>query len=189
MKKFITITLTLALVLSLSVPVFAADNERQTKVSFTYDAPEPIYTVTIPATITLLSLDNPVMLAVEASNVENLGDKVIAVTYEDASMAVIPYYSTASNCFAISTPNATGQYYGSLGFGINYPDSMGISETLIPGTCLLEFDSNGTLYGISFWIVTDENSISAEDFDATRVLPNSEYTGWMTFGIKLVDAD
>ena len=181
MKKLITIILTLALVMSLSVPVFAADDERQTNVSFTYDAPTPSYTVTIPAEITL-SLDGPVSLAVEASNVENLGGRKIVVTHEDSSKAVIPYSMYTNERLAVSNANANGQYYSILGF------SIGNSQLTLPdqGSVLLEFETNETKY-LNFVMVTDAFS-SAEDFDATRILPNSPYTGWITFGIKLVDA-
>ena len=81
MKKFITITLVLALVLTMFVPALAAgETEAKTNLSFTYSVSEPTYTVTIPGE---LALDiGYTEMFIEASGVDNLGEKSIYITFE-----------------------------------------------------------------------------------------------------------
>jgi len=185
MKKFAIIILALALVLSLSVPVFAADNERQTKVSFSYTPPAPSYTVSIPATIEL-ELDEYVSLDVTVSDIENLGNKKIAITLDDALTGDVSWCpdNVYHDFLIVSNPGVAGDYYTTLGYEFSSAQTGNSGSRLWHAT-LLEFEYDDTL-SFDIWLYTDADVYNV---DTSRIFPNSPYTGWITFGIKVVDAD
>ena len=191
MKKFIPLILALALVLSLSVPAFAID-ERDVEVTFTYDIPEPKYYIIIPSSIEL-SLNGPVNLPVTAEGVASLEGRKIAISVSDALFGIITYdHQERSDMLIVQNEQATDPYCAALGYVIDgqvgtiqYKDS-GIGRTLLRFT---EEETQNLSFKMYLGYYEDDN----HDFDfpawgalkPSMIYPNSKYTGWVTFGIKV----
>ena len=191
MKKFITIILTLALVLSLSVPVFAAENptEAKTELWFTYTVPEPVYTVTIPATINL-KLNEGGHLDVTVSDIENIGNKKISITLEDALTGRPDFFSSSPihDYFVLRNKDVSENstlydgYYRDIGYIIWTPSNGGLNYLPNYDWELMQFAENETKQ-LGFGILPYNGD---DELDVSKLLPNSPYTGYIVFGIKLV---
>ena len=191
MRKFTIIFIILALVLSLSVPAFAYESGDKVEVSLFRRAAGPSYTVSIPATIVLTLNEEGVDLPVVVTDLENLGNKAVAITYENALRMVIPYSWYDNPRFAVVNFDVTSaEYYSVLGYGIRdaYNGVGSYSEGFGPGRELMRFTANGTQY-LGFRIVTDKTAAHASAFDVNKILSGSAYEGYIVFGIKLIDAD
>ena len=175
MRKFLTIILALALVMSLcAVPAFAAnETSGQTDLTFTYTAPEPTYTVTIPASLDLAFGDN--YLDITVSDTANLGGSAIAVTFEGTQDFdyVAPLGRPAYYTHLWLDGEDNGNYvqydlYDAFMNQIDNPSRSGIS--------LAEFGEPGTQ---AIKIVVPEDQPDAMTQDAS-------YSGYITFGIQVI---
>jgi len=177
MKKLSTIILALALVLALSVPALAAgETELKTNLSYTYIVPEPTYTVTIPGTLEL-NIEYT-ELFIEASNVDNLGNKSIYVTFERTQMERPDEGFFALELYAIGAEQQYISYglYNAWGefMECEYEDIIR-HDTLQPGQVFAIFGENGTQM-IQTYINPDW---------LKYVDPNVTYSGYIIFGISL----
>ena len=187
MRKFTIIFVLLALVLSLSVPAFAYESGDKVEVSLTRRAAEPKYYVSIPASIELKLYEN-VYLDVTASDIANLGNKKVAITLDDA---LVGHPSNlpggySDTIFIVKHISASDPYpyYEALGYYIYGEIANGhmLSDPMF-NLSLLEFTEDNTKQ-IMFYI----GEISGDyPIDPSLILTNSSYTGWVIFGIKLVD--
>jgi len=187
MKKFASVILVLALALSLSIPAFAEtytyiDGDKpEVEVFFTLELPAPTYTVDIPATIAL-ELDEMVSLPFQVLGLdkEALSGRKIVITMEDASTG---NGWSSNEQFALHNTAVTGdEYYKTLGYRVWEPDMSGFSYSLIEGWILMEFTDNGTQY-LGFRLV---NFVSSSIIELSKISPVGKYTGYITFGIKVV---
>ena len=179
MRKVTIIFIILALVLSLTVPAFAADQTRETIVTLTFEVAEPKYTVEIPASIEL-DLDEAVYLPVTVNGAETLSGRTVVIKIADAVNGKVSYYSGYSDdCFIVENITATGSYYKTIGYSITNPETYsGVANISgISDWKACEFTEDGTK-NLDFLVMQD-------NFDPNLVLPNSKYTGWVTFGISL----
>ena len=209
MKKYITLILALALVMSLSVPVFAVGPGDKVEVGFTFEVNEPKYTVEIPAVIEL-ELGETVNLPVTATvyTPELLVGRKIVLTLEDAAVGDIKSFfpegsSPAEYCawddyLVVRNDSAPAGYYKTLEYliygeidNIDEPHNLGSSAAiwLMQGWKFFEFTASGTK-NLGFECIGpsagfDDSEGNSVWFDAGKVYPNSTYTGWVTFGIKL----
>jgi len=202
MKKFASIILVLALMLSLSVPAFAVGPGDKVEVGFTYEVVEPKYMVEIPAGIEL-KLNQTVFLPVTVSGgaTETLEGRKIVITLEDALAGASLYSGTAlygdgvlhTDDFMIVKNNyAKEGYYDTLAYYISSP--MWIDGTISAGTVhldigkpLLQFSEDGVKnldFSLIPGIATDDGVI---ELDPALIYPNSRYTGWIVFGVKIVN--
>jgi len=178
MKKFLTIILALALVMSLSVPVFAANpTSGKTDLSIIIETPQPTYTVSIPSALDLQLGGN--QLIITASDIEDLGGKRIAVSFEGNGN--IATYFGPSTYLALAYEEDHTTYYVDYGISINgVPQSSGPPYFLSLGHVLMYFSGNGGPdFGDEVWLYIDPNL-------ANSVKPDVQYTGIIFFGIKLV---
>jgi len=171
MKKYLSIILALALVLSLSVPVFAAnESSAQTDLSFTAELAAPSYTVTIPSSLNLNLGDT--YLPIEISEVENIDNKAVVVTFEGTQQ------SAGVNQFItlLEPPKGvlSGIYYGI--YDINNLRIGGGSNVISAGLYLVAMNGEGEA-NIRINIPTDTPDI----------VPGATYQGHIVFGIKLVE--
>ena len=218
MKKFITIILALALVMSLSVPVFAAPNqtEAQTNLSFAYEAVEPVYTVTIPGTLSLGFGDN--YLPIEVSDTANLNNKSVAITFEGTQTeADFPQFAYTHYALILVNPNKNipvlystldhddfityrlfdefgDRFYGDLG-GVTCPSVFRQFVYALTHSAFLNqsgdpLDSRGILAKYDKDGVKNLKIVIENDglyYNSPDYLtPNVTYTGYIIFGIKLV---
>ena len=165
MKKLTAIILALALMLCLSVPAFANTYDEgasggDTTLNYKYK-PAPVYTVTIPGTLSLNDGDNQLELKVSDSKYLIDNEKIVVITAagtQETDNALVLVCDTA----------ASGK------------------ETIPYGL----FDSKGTLVGIGATLATFggngiENikiQINGAGADIEAFKP---YTGTLTFGIAL----
>ncbi|MCL2678756.1 MAG: hypothetical protein FWF18_00405 [Dehalococcoidia bacterium] len=212
MKKFASVILALAFMLSLSVPAFAAGPGEKIEVGFTYEVSEPKFTVEIPAGIELVlggTVDLPVTVSGGAT--ETLDGRKIAITLEDAAVGDIktffpdgvePGESSAYDDFlVVRNDSAPAGYYKTLMYDIRGeisnsdathgpPYSGNIAGFLISGWKFFEFTEDGTK-NLRFRLWSTHGMRDSEDntvwFNASKVYPNSKYTGWIVFGVKIVD--
>ena len=213
MKKYITLILALALVMSLSVPAFAEGETvgpgDKVEVGFTFEVNEPKYTVEIPAVIEL-ELGEMVNLPVTTTiyNPELLVGRKIVLTLEDALAGDIkscfPDGSSPAEIHAwddflvVRNDSAPAGYYKTFMYTIK-GDIMNIDElhnygataanNLSHGWKFFEFTVSGTK-NLGFWCLGPGDGWNDSEgnlvmFDTGKIYPNSAYTGWVTFGIKL----
>ena len=189
MKKYVSFILSLVLVLNLSVLIFAGPDNRQTNLSYIFDkddVPVPIYTVVIPATLELKLYDDVKLIVnvTEMQEVRNMGMK-IEITLEDALIDITHWNSSNPRFFVVKNPYTTGYYYESLNYRITTPyfDSTNLPHGIdgAIGAKLLEFKEEDS-QPITF------SKLMNSFVDPNKINPNSPYTGWIIFGIKLVDA-
>ena len=181
MKKALVIILALALVMGLSAPALAAE-ERQTELHFYYDAPDPLYYVTISDSLVMHFGDNYLDISVEGT--ENLGSKKVTITFEETQdiSYIIDLEDGPHQLYNNSLwPNGVYNYdmytvyyeiYDYLG---NINDLFFNRHRSLPGTVLAEFTGDGDC---SLRLVIDEN------FNV-QFHPNTPYVGYITFGISL----
>ena len=177
MKKFLIFTLALALLMSLSVPVFATEYDEtdtggQTNLTFTA-APEPTYTVTIPASLTLSIGDNP--LAFEVSDSANLGGQEVVITFEKTQFYI------SGDTFANAQIDGTGvsiyyDLYDMNGTKVSYLDFG--SNVIDLNTQLAAFDTDGTE---NIKLVLHSTVIGGAPIPVGMA-----FTGFIVFGIALV---
>ena len=177
MKKFITITLALALVFTLFVPALAAnETEAQTNLSFTYSVSEPTYTVTIPGELQL-NIEYTDMF-IEVSDVDNLGDKSIYVTFEGTQFERSEEFYALYLDTDVNTPQRYLAYelYDVWGghMGCEYNGDLNYN-TLQQGQVFAIFGENGTQM-IQTYI---------DPYWQTIIEPNVTFTGYIIFGISL----
>ncbi|MCL1816866.1 MAG: hypothetical protein FWG43_04615, partial [Clostridiales bacterium] len=211
-KKYITLILTLALVLSLFVPAFAegaVGSGDMVEVGFTFEVNEPKYTVEIPAVIEL-ELGETVNLPVTATiyNPELLVGRKIVFTLEDAVVGDIksffpdgvePAEIHAWNDFlVVKNDFAPSGYYKTLcymvsGEILNYDALHGYESPAanwyMHGWKFFEFTESDTK-NLGFWCPGPTNGFHDSEgnvvwFNVSKVYPNSQYSGWVTFGIRL----
>ena len=194
MKKYITLILALALVMSLSVPAFAEGETvgpgDKVEVGFTFEVNEPKYTVEIPAVIEL-ELGGVVNLPVTVSGgaTETLTGRKIVLTLEDALNGDISYLPDGvhphHDWLIVENNSTPSGYYKSLWYVIISNET--VSDRLEPGKTLLEFTVDGEKDLVFYMPEGILGSVDGDayDLDAGKVYPNSTYTGWVTFGIKL----
>jgi len=173
MKKALIIILALALVMGLSAPAFAAEDVfRPTELYFYYDAPEPIYSVTIPDGLHLDYGDNHLEIVVES--VDDLMGKVVTITFEGTQL----YYEDLEAFGAILWPN--GEYEGD---SVSYEIRDSLGRQLGSLESANGYPAGGVLAEFS------ENSVQAINLHVyqvqSHVKPNVEYTGYIVFGISL----
>ena len=177
MKKFITITLALALALALFVPALAAnETEAQTNLSFIYSVSEPTYTVTIPGTLEL-NIEYT-ELFIEASEVDNLGDKSIYVTFEGTQMEtpLEGFFFLELDTKEVEEKYLSYELYDSWGqcMMCDYYDGV-YSNILQQGQVFAIFGENSTQMIQTFinpdWL--------------NYIAPNVTYSGYIIFGISL----
>jgi len=177
MKKFASVILVLALMLSLSVPVFAVGPGDKVEVGFTYEVVEPKFMVEIPATIELeLGINVPFPISV--SNVAYLNGRKIVVSVEDAltgSSSWLPGGST--NLFIVENRDAPGDYYETLCYMVDHTSGV------VPASLQKIFTEDGTK-DFLFSLLSQSGIYSV---DPALIYPNSRYTGWVVFGVKVVD--
>ncbi|MCL2678757.1 MAG: hypothetical protein FWF18_00410 [Dehalococcoidia bacterium] len=201
MKKFASVILALAFMLSLSVPVFAAGPGEKIEVGFTYEVSEPKYTVEIPARIELDVKEWVAFpITVSGGATETLNGRKIAITLEDAAVGNIKSYfpdgvepgasAAYDDFFVVSNADAPNGFYKTLRYHIIHeismiPSSIGRLER---GFTFFEFTEDGTK---SLWFVLTYGALDSEDnlvpFYASKIYPNSQYSGWIVFGVKIVD--
>jgi len=163
MKKLLTLTLALALMLCLSVPVFAADETSgKTDLTMTYAASAPTYTVTIPATLTIPLNNIGADMDITVSDSADLGGKNVVITYDEAEW--------------LYNNNATGSQYKTITFKV----LVGAAEKRLDDT-IFTFSADGTK---TIKVVIGDADVISNP--ATYVMPNSPYTGSITFGIGLL---
>ena len=197
MKKFCAIVLTLMLIACLAAPIYAAEPQTQaTELSFTYKPAEPSYTVSIPGELAMEFGYNK--LAIEVSDMGDLGNKVISVTVSDT---FCHYHYTGEPEFTHLIPALTYHHNA----GLEVPDNK-VYSILYD---LYDSEHNSLKYDLSpdkeypevtpKWAVPkdmilakfakegmqiiqlklDENTWEGE------LLPDVVYTGTIEFGIKL----
>jgi len=185
MKKALIIILALTLVMSLSVTAFAAEDDyRQTNLNFYYSVYEPTYSVTIPSAIDLF-LDEIILNNITATDVSNLNGKTIAISVEDALNGDVSWFDVNEyhDYLIVENLEATGRYYTTLAIEI-----LGELNTFTrlgdfaDGRLLFEFTEDDTK-DIGFSVLT---SVAPYQLDPGLIFPNSLYTGYIIFGIKLV---
>ena len=172
MKKLLTIALALALALALFVPALAAnETEAQINLSYTYSVPEPTYTVTIHGNMDL-SLDYENFLEISVTDVMNLGGKSIEISLVDASTQ----YDGVSYLLALYNDHVTRPYEPYLRYELK-TDLSDYDSLPKPG----QYNVLG-IYSdemVDFYTIRISNSIN-------EIMPNSEYSGYIVFGIRLV---
>ena len=185
MKKALTIMLALALVLSISAPAFAAEDDyRQTNLNFYYSVSEPTYSVTIPSSMDLF-LDIVTLSNVTVTDVTNLNGKTIAITVEDATNGDVSWFDVNEHHDYLIVENleATGKYYKTLAIAvIGELNTITRLGEFTDGRLLFEFTEDDTK-DIGF---TALSSVAPYQLDPGLIYPNSYYTGYIIFGIKLV---
>ena len=191
MKKYLSIILALVLILSLSVPALALeDDQRQTELSFYYYAEyEPVYYVTIPDALGLDAGDNYLEISACGENIDN---KMVLVTFEGTQSWVGTEYSyTYYNLLlwrngepaAYETDTLFYDLYAANGSRVN-TDVYG-DYVANPGIWLAEFYLNN----IDVWVVQtlriNINPYSEKNADIFQ--PDNPYSGFIVFGISMVD--
>ena len=194
MKKFTSIIIVLALMLSLSVPVFAVGPGDKVEVTFTYELVEPKFMVEIPATIEL-ELDEVVYhpISIGISNPEVLNGRKIVITLDDALVGDVSWfgelretYANYNDFFIVTNNDATGAYYKTLFYYFIAGSSGGSRLAQLKGGDLLAFTEDGSK-NIGFWLTTTEDSYTTgSELNHALIYPNSRYTGWVVFGVKII---
>ena len=212
MKKYIPLILALALVMSLSAPAYAGGAVGpgdKVEVGFTFRVNEPKYTVEIPAVIELElggTVDLPVTAAIY--NPELLVGRKIVLTLEDAAIGDIkshfpdgvePALAYAWNDYlVVRNDSAPSGYYKTLCYLI-YGEILNIDALhgfdsiaatwYMHGWKFFEFTESGTK-NLGFWCPGPDSGFQDSEgnmvwFNASKVYPNSQYSGHVVFGIKL----
>ena|GEM_PF-2026519 len=215
MKKLSNIILALFLALILSVPALAAGYVgpgEKVEVGFTYEVSEPKYMVEIPATIDLV-FDTWVELPVTVSGgaTETLEGRKIAITLEDAAVGdVISFFPDGvlpgddyvyDDFLVVKNDSAPDGYYKTLKYAVMGDISQTVrwggggwsssTDYLFPGFRFFEFTEDGTK-NLGFMIVSPGDGYRDSEgnsiwFNLAKVYPNSRYTGWIVFGVKIVN--
>ena len=200
MRKLTSILLILALALSLALPAFAA-GEDYTDLSFTYTAPEPKYTVSIPSSLSLeVDTDNYLTLeVVEMAEVAAEGKSVVftlastsqSLTAFDPESGLPETYYWTRLWAQVSDPEALGfgksfwyVLYDADGNQLSenpvvFPLETALSEMpfVAPDKALAAFDEAGQ---------KDITIFTPYYYNAWNADPNVEFKDVLTFGIKLV---
>ena len=184
MKRALTIILALALVMGLSAPALAVEDDyRQTELYFYYDVSEPTYSVTIPSSIDLF-LDEFVLHNITANDVTNLNGKTIAISIEDALNGDVSWFDVNENHDYLIVENleATGRCYKTLAIGIICGSKTFNRLGDLTDQILFEFTEDDSK-DIGFGVLS---SVAPYQLDPGLIFPNSQYTGYIIFGISLV---
>ncbi|MEE0776391.1 MAG: hypothetical protein U0M15_04975 [Bacillota bacterium] len=174
MKKLLSAIMAATMCLGFSLPAFAATADQTTTenlgTDFTFTVQnDPIYTVTIPSAVTIAQ--DGTTVDITAENVANLGGKEIAVT-----IAGTNYYR---NQMVLEGKDNQG-INKVLRYQIITEDGTTVETTgkdTATGTELASFTDNGTVNYVVKPVV------------APTTAKGVTYTGSMTYGIALTDAE
>lgn len=180
-KKFLTMTAVAASMIACAVPV-SADNTSSAKTEFSlYVANDPVYTVTIPETITLSATEHT-LVSITASDVKYIADdKKISVKVSKGSGYRGRLYLQGSEGDEL---NGDKPYMMMLKIkGTSGEFKMGAVERQIKGLELASFTEDGT--------ASYEIYPCAQDYpDGTgnlAIQKGVHYTGYMDYSIQYVD--
>ena len=182
MKKLLSILLALALVLSLSAPVFAAPNqtEAQTNLSFVYEPAVPVYTVSIPASLTLAIGDNYMEIEL-VTEVDTLQGRNVNITFEGTNYS--DHGSTGMVLVMQSDPNDYMGYV--LFYQLRSELHSGSLFSADIGKSLLVFDEYDGIIG-NTGIAVKPIIIYISPPPNAQIVPGRHFFGYINFGIKLV---
>jgi hypothetical protein len=175
LKKIVCTVAVMGMALTSAMPVFAADVSQDTTTTFSYTKKnDPTYTVTIPSSLTITEEGSE--LKIEASDVNNLDGKKVSVT--------IAGTDKFRNQMLVSAKVSSSAKYNSQ-IKYTFTDAEGnVIETTgsadeVVGKELASFTEDGNV------------SYTVKPYAAhiTKAEPDLEYTGTMTFGISLVEAE
>lgn len=155
-----------------AVPVYAADSTQQTQFSYV-QTNEPTYTVSIPSSLALTKEGAP--LDITASDVAYMDGKKVSVT-----IAGTDYFR---NQFVLSAKTSKPTYTDTIRYQLIAADNSVIETTgedTATGKEIASFTDNGTVtYTVKPVLGTLNQNLE----------PGVSYTGTMTFGIELVEAE
>ena len=178
MKKYLCALLAFVIIFSLTVPAFAIeDDTRQTELSFQLDVPEPGFFVTIPDSLELKIGDTDLDITVEGT--VDLGHKTIFITIEETQIDS-PEPEVHLNLWDANADNP-------FDYLINYYilDANGDlvdqrAEThhssvsvVIKGTPVAKFQD----------FFTQSISFRIDESQTPYIIPDTQYTGYIVFGI------
>ncbi|GEM_PF-2300815 len=190
------------LLLCVAAPVLAEET-RRTDLSFTLEAAEPSYTVTIPAyfgDFTYVSRESgwhaptdeyyeydyySTSLMVSASNAENLNGRKITITFEGSTLDDEGQFCL-KNTEAVANGYSPHLYYSLHASPIVHHVFVPHGYSL--GDKIVTFIDNDTCFFIAnAYLFVQGTPIKSFDNLESDIMPNSPYTGYIIFGIKLVE--
>lgn len=163
MKKFLSLTLAVIMMATMSVTAFAADETKDTTVTYSVD---PSYTVTIPATVELGG-----EAEIKAENV--VLDYQTETTIGGYKYTYSDYYLTVSLTGTSGTDNAFT--LSNNGYEIEYTVKNGGTEVAV-GDTVLKVDP----------AQADNGSVTLSFEAPSEIKYAGEYTGTVTFTISVV---
>lgn len=181
MKKLGAGFLTLAMCTAMTATAFADD--AQTTFNL-YVPNDPTYTITVPATVNVSSTEHT-MVPITASNVKDIPDgKKISVTLAKAS--------GPATSFCLTAPNPNDEKHPYLMTmrikGTDGEFKSGALVNQIKGMELAAFTEDATAEYEIYPCAFDYPAPTPDQVNLV-IHKGAEYTGWLTYGIALTDAE